>query len=86
MDGGSSSAKGAHVNLVGIRLNRTRNPNLFFAISTSQHAEHSNAEPQAISKNRQRLETVYFPFPSAIFNGIEVDALSTYLMKMFSLN
>jgi len=61
--------------------NRNRNPNRnqlirFFWYYTSKHAEHSNAEPRAISKNRQRSGAVYFPLPSAIFNGIEIDALS----------
>jgi len=49
----------------------------FFATRTSRHAAHSNAEPRAISKNRQRSGAVYFPFPSAIFRGIDVDALSS---------
>ncbi len=37
---------------------------------------HYRAEPRAISKKRQRSDAVYFPFPSAIFSGMDVEALS----------
>src|SRR5947209_1519220 len=39
----------------------------FFATSTSNAAAHSNAEPRATSKKRQRSSAVKRPLPSAMF-------------------
>jgi hypothetical protein len=41
------------------------------ATITSRHAADSNAEPRALSKNRQRSGEVNFPFPSAMFKGTD---------------
>ena len=43
-----------------------------------RHAAHSNAEPQAISKYRQRSAAVYSPNPSALWSGMDVEALSIH--------
>ena len=47
-----------------------------FAAITSRHAAHSSADPRAMSKKRQRSASVNLPLPSAMFNGIDVDARS----------
>ncbi len=52
---------------------------LFLATKTSKQAAHPNAEPLAMSKNLQRSGGVYFPFPSAMFSGTEVEARSNWL-------
>ena len=46
----------------------------FFATITSRQAAHSNADPRAKSRNRQRSLIANFAFPSAIFSGTLVEA------------
>jgi hypothetical protein len=53
------------------------------ASSTSCTAAHSRADPRAISKNRRRSASVTFPFPSAIFNGMDSDARSHCSLAAF---
>src|SRR5439155_10030132 len=49
----------------------------FLATRTSRQAAHSNAEPRAKSRNRQRSLMANLPFPSAMLSGILVEARSS---------